>query len=201
MINLLIQLLFVVCVEAVHPIHPACQEPFEFNPDTEKYRGHQYNAGIRRPKAWKGNMKEQIRTFLDGVPWLEHPHLMWDHTTEYDEHDNQYMRWNFAYVKVSDRKLWHIHTQGGTWICDTLHAIMNGNPDFLKHDFEFLLAEHWLSTELIRYAARRYGVTRLNLTKEEIPAYQEKIIKLFENAPFLMPSQIHDASFHPNFDH
>jgi len=146
-------------------------------------------------------MKKQIRAFLDEVPWLEHPHLMWDHNTQYDPNDNQYMRWNFAYVQVKKRELWHIHTQGGTWICDVLNGLMKGDDDYLKHDFEFLVSEHWLSTELIRYSARRYGVTRLNLTKEEIIPYQEKIIKLFENTPFVMPSQINNASFHPNFDH
>ena len=78
---------------------------------------------------------------------------------------------------------------------------MAGDPNFLKKDFDFLIAEHWLSTELIRYAARRYGVKRLNLKKEEIIPYQEKIIKLFENTPFVMPSQINNASFHLNFDH
>jgi len=59
--------------------------------------------------------------------------------------------------------MWHINSQGGAWICDVLSALMAGDPNFLQKDFDFLIAEHWLSTELIRYAARRYGVKRLNL--------------------------------------
>jgi len=65
---------------------------------------------------------------------------------------------------------------------------MREDPTFLKYDFEFLFADQWLSKVLIKFGARKFGLLERNLSNEEIPAYQEHVIKLFESVPWFMPS-------------
>lgn len=40
----------------------------------------------------------------------------------------------------------------------------------------------------------------LNMRKEDIPEYQERIIKLFENAPWFMPGQMSNMSFNKKYE-
>ena len=48
---------------------------------------------------------------------------------------------------------------------------MHRDPDFLRYDFEILYAEQWISTDLIKYGARKFGIKERGLKPEEIPAY------------------------------
>ena len=61
--------------------------------------------------------------------------------------------------------------QHGEWLVPALENLMKEDPDFLKYDFEFLFADQWLSTDLIKFGARKYGLLNKNLTLQEIPAY------------------------------
>lgn len=43
---------------------------------------------------------------------------------------------------------------------------MKEDPDFMKYDVGLLWAKKWLSKDLIRYAARKYGVVERNMTNQ-----------------------------------
>lgn len=48
--------------------------------------------------------------------------------------------------------------------------------------------------------ARKWGLKKLGLEPDEIPKYQEFVIKLFESVPWFMPSQVKNSSFHSDYD-
>ena len=91
--------------------------------------------------------------------------------------------------------------QPGSWLVHVLELLMEQDNDFLKYDMEFLYAEQYLSTRLIKMGARKWGLKKLGLKLEEIPKYQERIIKLFESVPWFMSSQVKNSSFHSDYDH
>jgi len=47
----------------------------------------------------------------------------------------------FLYVDANKRDVWHIPIQGGSWIVHTLNDLMAEDPNFLKYDINFFLAE------------------------------------------------------------
>jgi len=52
-----------------------------------------------------------------------------------------------------------------------IEELMYDDPNFLKYDFEILYAEQWLSTDLIKWGARKHGLKNKGMKLEEIPAY------------------------------
>jgi len=76
---------------------------------------------------------------------------------------------------------------------------MEEDPHFLKYNFEIMYAEQWLSTDLIKWGSRKFGLKNKGLKPEEIPDYQAHLIKLWETVPWFMSSRINNASFHPDY--
>jgi len=90
--------------------------------------------------------------------------------------------------------------QHGTFLVDVLEILMDQDPEFLKHDMEFMLGYQYINTALIKLGARKWGINKKGMTGAEVPAYQDKIMKLFEEAPWFMTSQVKNSSFHPDYD-
>jgi len=90
--------------------------------------------------------------------------------------------------------------QRGQWISHVLNKLMSNDPNFLKYDIEFLFADQYISTDLIRFGTRTWALKKLKINIEEVYNYQNHIIDLFDNVPWFMPSQIRNASFHSNYD-
>lgn len=73
------------------------------------------------------------------------------------------------------------------------NRVFDEDPNWLKHDFEFLWAREYFDALWLKTTLRKYGMLQLEIADEDIPEYQEKIIGLFEKVPIFMSSQVIDS--------
>jgi len=157
------------------------------------YDFRKINPGKRRPNRWKkrqaGDIKQQIKNLLKELPFDQLDKFVFDNKKLEESYDYNVFVQNHVYLKVDakNREVQLDRTSDAGILVRVLNYLMEDDPHFLKYDIEILWAHQWLSTELIKYGARKYGI-RKGLPPSEILRYQEKLIKLFENTPWFMGS-------------
>jgi len=65
---------------------------------------------------------------------------------------------------------------------------------------EFLWADQWITTVLIKNGARKFGMRKRGKDTSNIVEYQNKIIDLFAKAPWFINSQVKNSSYHSDYD-
>ena len=80
-----------------------------------------------------------------------------------------------------------------------LQALMEEDPNFLKHDFEYILVEEsGLDINKIKLFSRQVAVKFYGLKNEEqIKEFQDKYIKVYSQTPFFHVSPARDTKFSP----
>ena len=89
------------------------------------------------------------------------------------EHDYRYFIYNHAFIKVNatERKVYQMKMTEGDWIIAHLERLMMKDPNFLKHDIEFLWADQWITAVLIREGTRLFGFRDRQRNKDNIADY------------------------------
>ena len=142
---------------------------------------HALFAGVREPDEWRGgNMSESIKALLAELPF---------------DNPNYYLKTYFTdivYIKIDGLRR-RVEFESGNaksgWTT-VFNKLLKEDPDFIPNSIEFFWAREYYDTLYLKTMLRKYALLHLKLKEEEVPAYQDKIIKLFENLPIFMSSQV-----------
>lgn len=71
-----------------------------------------------------------------------------------------------------------------------IDRLMKKDPEWLTGNVEFLWAREYYDILFLKTILRKYAVFQHGMRADQIPSYQEKILKLFEAVPIFMSSQV-----------
>ena len=142
---------------------------------------HALYTHVREPDEWRGgNMSEVIKELLNELPFDQPDYYIKTYFTDIDYVKIDGLRRKVAFESGNPKQGW----------TPIFNKLLKEDPEFIKNGIEFFWAREYYDTLYLKASLRKYGILKLKLSEDEIPAYQDKIIKLFEQVPFFMSSQV-----------
>jgi len=153
-------------------------------PMTEEHHNlglHALYTHVREPDEWRGgNMSIVIQDLLKELPFDAPDYYMKTYFTD------------IVYIKI-DGKRRRVEFESGNpkngWT-PVFDKLLKADPEFIPNSIDFFWAREYFDTLYLKTQLRKYAILKLEMKEEDVPAYQDKIIALFEKVPFFMSSQV-----------
>jgi hypothetical protein len=103
---------------------------------------------------------------------------------------------DLVYIKIDgkNRKVSYESGKAASGWTPLIQKLMKEDPSWLQGDIELLWAREYYDILLLKTNVRKSAHFKKDTKAEDIPAYQDKIIKLFEKVPIFMSSQVTDSN-------